>query len=212
VPNLTFTVEGVEPLPFAAIPMLAFRLRITNTSLDEPVRSIALRCQIVIDAARRPYTDDERWNLQDLFGEPDRWGRTLRPLLWTHVNVSVPAFEDVQVTPLGVPCTFDFNVAATKYFHGVDDSDVPLTIQFSGTVFYTSSGCLQTQPVAWNQESRFPLPASVWKQMMDIYYPNSAWLRLQRDVFDRLSQYKLSHGLATYEDALAKLLSARAAQ
>jgi hypothetical protein len=42
--------------------------------------------------------------------------------------------------------------------------------------------------------------------MMDIYYPNSAWLCLRRDVFDRLYQYKRGRGMATWEQALESIL------
>jgi hypothetical protein len=43
---------------------------------------------------------------------------------------------------------------------------------------------------------------------MDQHYPNSAWLSLRREVFDRLSTYKSRQGLPTWEDALERLLSA----
>ena len=86
------------------------------------------------------YTAADKEKLRDLFGEPDRWSQTLRNLLWTHVSVNVPPFQDATVVDLPVPCTFDFNVAATKYFHGLGDGDVPLCMMFSGTVFYSQDG------------------------------------------------------------------------
>jgi hypothetical protein len=42
--------------------------------------------------------------------------------------------------------------------------------------------------------------------MMEHYYPNSAWLSLRRDVFDRLQQYKISHSIPTFEQVLERLL------
>jgi hypothetical protein len=42
--------------------------------------------------------------------------------------------------------------------------------------------------------------------MMDHYFPNSSWLRLRRDVFDRLYQYKIDSGIATWEQAIESLL------
>ena len=32
--------------------------------------------------------------------------------------------------------------------------------------------------VPWHLESRFRLPVSVWRELMDAYFPNSGWLRL----------------------------------
>ena len=46
-------------------------------------------------------------------------------------------------------------------------------------------------PISWDKEAKFRLPLKVWKEMMDLYYPNSAWLCLRRDVFERLQQYKV---------------------
>jgi hypothetical protein len=65
---------------------------------------------------------------------------------------------------------------------------------------------LQVAQIPWEKEGRFRLPISVWKEMMDIYYPNSAWLCLRRDVFVRLYQYKVDRGLPTWEQALEALL------
>jgi len=106
-----------------------------------------------------------------------------------------------------VPCTFDFNVAATKYFHGLSGGDVPLTFLFSGTVFYADAhGTLQVAPIPWDKEARFRLPIKAWNEMMDIYYPNTAWLCVRRDVFERLYQYKISNAIPTWEETLEALL------
>jgi hypothetical protein len=46
----------------------------------------------------------------------------------------------------------------------------------------------------------------VWREMMETYYPNNAWLSLRRDVFDRLYMYKMQHGIPTWEQTLEKIL------
>jgi len=205
--DLSFEVETAEAVRFAAAPLLAFKLRVSNRFADEPIHTIALRCQIMIDPARRRYGDEDQEHLRDLFGEPERWGQTLRPMLWTHANVIVPSFTGSRVIDLQVPCTFDFNVAATKYFAGLTDGEVPLNLLFSGTVFYTNEeGALQVAQISWDKEARYRLPVGVWNQMMDIYYPNSAWLSLRKDVFDRLYRYKVRRGMPTFEQALESIL------
>ncbi len=108
---------------------------------------------------------------------------------------------------LQVPCTFDFNVAATKYFHGITEGDIPLSFLFSGTAFYAAQGSLRVTPIPWDREAKYKLPVRVWRDMMDMYYPNSAWLSLRKDVFERLYQYKMSKGIPTFEEALGGLLS-----
>lgn len=207
MPDLSFEVEKAEAVPFAASPLLAFKLRVSNRDAQEPIHTIALRCQIMIDPARRGYRDEDKGRLRDLFGEPERWGQTLRPMLWTHTSVVVPSFTGGTVVELPVPCTFDFNVAATKYFAGLTDGEVPLNLQFSGTVFYVAeSGALQVAQIPWEKEAHYRLPVQVWNQMMEIYYPNSAWLCLRRDVFDRLYRYKVRHGIPTWEQAIERVL------
>lgn len=115
--------SNAAPQPYAASPLLVFKLGIANADFEEPIHTIALRCQIQIEATRRRYSAQDQERLLDLFGEPARWSQTLRTMLW-----------------------------------------------------------------------------------MDIYYPNSAWLCLRRDVFDRLSRYKMRRGIPTWEQTLESLL------
>jgi hypothetical protein len=207
MPDLSFQVEGAEAVRFAAAPLLLFKLRIAQRAAAVPIHAIALRCQVRIEPAKRRYEGKERERLLDLFDTPDRWSQTLRPMLWTHVSAVVPPFTDDVVVDLPVPCTFDFNVAATKYFHALEEGEVPLSLLFSGTVFHEVADTgLQVAQVPWDKEAAFRLPVKVWKEMMELYYPNSAWLCLRRDVFDRLYQYKSGHRIPTWEQALESLL------
>jgi hypothetical protein len=207
MPNLSFRIEGAHIVPFAAAPTLAFKVRIENANPDEMIHTIALRCQIQIDVTRRRYTQGEQNRMRDLFGEPNRWSQTLRSLLWTHANLVVPGFQGSTIAELPVPCTFDFNVAATKYFEGLAEGEIPLHVMFSGTVFYAyTDDSLKVVPISWDKETRFKLPVKIWRDMMDFYYPNSVWLSLRRDIFDRLYQYKTQHGIPTWEQALERVL------
>src|SRR5512133_3534089 len=105
-PALAFAVEGAEAVRYAAAPTIAFRLRIDS---DAAVRSLSLTTQIRIAVTRRTYdaTDEER--LVELFGEPSRWGQTLRSLLWTQATLVVPPFTGTTVVDLPVACTYDFD-------------------------------------------------------------------------------------------------------
>jgi hypothetical protein len=207
VPDLSFDVEKVEAVPFAAAPTLSFKLRVVNADREEQVHTVALRCQIMIEPTRRHYGPEEQERMLDLFGEPERWGQTLRSMLWVHASAVVPSFAASAVVDLQVACSFDFNVAATKYFAGLENGEVPLNLLFSGTVFYEAeSGALQVAQIPWHKEARYRLPVKVWKEMMDLHYPNTAWLCLRRDVFDRLYRYKINRGLVTWEQAIESLL------
>ena len=206
--DLNFEILSAEPLSYAAVPQLIFKLRIARPGGGMLVQNIALRCQIQIESTHRRYNGDEKERLRDLFDEPSRWSQTLRTMLWTHVNVNVPSFAEAVTVDVPVECSFDFNIAATKYFAALEKDEIPLLFQFSGTVFYTDeAGALQIAQIPWSKESKFRLPVGDWQAMMDIYYPNSAWLRLRRDTFERLYEFKVKHGIPTWEQALEKLLN-----
>src|ERR1700722_2719859 len=207
MPDLNFQIEQAEPQRFTVAPTLLFKLCIRNAVAGEIIHSVALRCQIQLEFARRQYSAEDQKQLRDLFGEPERWGQTLKTMLWAHASVVAPSFQDSAAIDLPVPCTFDFNIAATKYFHGLEDGDVPLAFLFSGTVFYADrDGALQVAPIPWDKEARFRLPVKSWREMMEIYYPNSAWLCLRRDVFERLYRYKIDHAIPSWEQALERML------
>lgn len=211
MPDLAFQVEGAKAVRAAAAPQIDFQLRVSHTNGDrEPgveLRTVALRCMVRIEPARRRYTPESRERLLDLFGAPELWGQTVRSLLWANTSVVVPPFAGSAQVELPVPCTFDFNVAITKYLHALGDGEVPLSFLFSGTIFYTlADGRLQIGQIPWDREAGFRLPIQVWQEMMDHYYPDCAWLSLRRDVFDRLLQFKTRQGLPSFEQAICALL------
>ena len=198
-------------VPYSAAPLLSFRARVVNNAGEEIIHTIAMRAQIQIEATRRKYDPQEQARLHDLFGEPDRWGQTLRSMLWTHASVVVPRFTGSVLAEIPVSCTFDFNIAATKYFYGLASGDLPLCFQFSGNVFYQGrEGALQVAPISWDKEAKYRLPVKVWKDLMDTYYPNSAWLALRKDTFERLYQFKMRAGIPSWEEAVERALNALA--
>jgi hypothetical protein len=206
VPDLQFEVAEVIPTPNAASPHLTFKLRITNTVASEAVQSIALRCQVQIEPVRRRYSPEEQRRLLDLFGRPEQWSDSLRPLLWANLSINVPGFAGGTTVDVLVPCTFDFNVAMTKYAHALDEGELPTSLLFSGTAFYAGRPGLQIMQIPWDREARYRVPVRVWKQMMDAFYPNDAWLCLRREIFDLLYERKVQLGLANVGQVIERLL------
>jgi hypothetical protein len=208
MPELAFTVTDAARVEYAAVPTLRFALRVE--SLDgEPIRSILLDTQIQIAARRRHYDAAAHDRLFELFGPPADWGTTLRTLLWHRVTVVVPAFTGVTSVNVDVPCTYDLEVAASRYLDALSDGVVPLEFLFSGSVFASGpGGGLSVTRLSWEQEAGYQLPVRVWREVMDAYFRGYAWLRLRKGAFDRLSAYKSRNALATWEDTLDSLLPA----
>ncbi len=207
MPELNFKITGVEPASRGIAPLLHFKLEITNTPETEAIQSVMLQSQIQIQAPQRSYSPNEKEKLVELFGTPERWGQTLRTKLWALANTTVRGFTGRTETILSVPCTFDLNVTATKYFQAMEGGEVPLLFLFSGTIFYAGAGeRLQVQQISWNKECEYRMPVTVWQEMMDHHYPNTSWLALDRGVFDRLYEFKRREGLGSWERVLEKLL------
>lgn len=217
MPELNFAVIDAQVPAFAAQPQLNFQLRIeSNPEPGEPERemhidiyNIALRCQIQIAATQRRYQPQEQERLSEVFGTAERWKETLHSLLWTHASVIVPRFTHSTIVDLAIPCTYDFEVVSTKYFDALTEGEIPLTFLFSGTIFYADeTGNLQIGQIPWSKEASYRLPVARWREVIQRYYPNSAWIRMQKDVFDQLYSYKRQLGSPTWDDTLLHLLQA----
>ncbi|MCX4825555.1 DUF6084 family protein [Streptomyces sp. NBC_01142] len=206
--EFSFTCTGVRADRYAAGPTLVFRLRIT-ASQDVRVHALALRCQIRIEPARRSYDAPEAERLADLFGERSRWGSTLQPVQFAQVSLMVPSFTGETETDLVVPCTYDMDVAASRYFGALSDGDVPLLMLFSGTAF-TGAGGFRVEPVPWDREASYRMPVEVWQEMVEQHFPGCGWIRLPRDTMDSLLAFRSQRALPSWEATVRALLDAAA--
>lgn len=163
MPELQFKVERANALAICGKAAVSLALRISNGE-QEQVHSIALTVQLQIEPARRRYSDAEKRALTDLFGEPARWGTTVRPLFWTTINAAVPGFAGTTCFDLRIPYDFASDIAAAKYFRAIEQGDVPITLLFSGRLHYLSAGSLLMAPISWSQEATCRIPEQVWKQ------------------------------------------------
>ena len=202
----TFTVLDIFAEPYAAAPQLTARLRIEETS-GLVVHAIALRCQVRIEPQRRGYAEADETGLRVLFGDRDRWAQTLKPFLWMQCNSTVQGFTGVTEVDLPMPCSYDFDVVGSRYLHAVGEGTVPLSLLFSGTVFTRGVSGFGVEQVPWDCDAAYRLPVGVWQQMIDAYYPNTGWIRLDRDVLDRVADYRSRHGLTSWEETVQRLLA-----
>jgi Family of unknown function (DUF6084) len=203
--SLAFEVVEARAEAHAAVPTITLRVRVTETD-GGTVHALALRCQIRIEPQRRRYQPEEEDRLYELFGETPRWGDSLRPFLWTHVSTTIAGFTGSTEFDLPIECTYDFEVAAAKYLHSLTTGEIPLILLFSGTVFTRGDRGFAAEPVSWQLEASYRLPVVVWRGVMDLYFPNSGWLRVGRDTLDRLQRFKASRAVPTWDQAFELLL------
>jgi len=210
---LGFTVLDARPSPLTASPSITFRLRIEELS-GAPIHTLALRCQVRIDPRRRGYTVDDQTRLYELFGDASQWDRTLQAVTWAQTTVLVPSFARHIDIDMAVPCTYDLDVAAAKYFHALRDGDVPLMLLFSGTVFKSGESGLpmSIEPVPWDREASYRMPASVWRSAMEQFFPGGGWMRVSRETLDRLQAFRGRHAIISWDEAIERLLHTHTAE
>ncbi len=211
-PEPRFEITGAAQLAFAAAPTMVFSATVTEDSGCE-IHSIALSVAVMIDPARRGYAPQTRARLEELFGPPARWAPSTQGLQWARVGAVVPTFEGSTAFALEVPCTYDLEVAATKYFYALEDGAVPLSFHFNGMVFYAGAdGRLQVFPVPWSASARFAMPVSAWRAMIAEHYPGIGWVRLSEETLRALNDRRAAHGLPSFDACVQELIEKEAAQ
>jgi Family of unknown function (DUF6084) len=207
LPEPEFAVLGARPVRYAAAPMLALDLQVTEPG-GRHVYMIALTIQLMIEPARRTYDDATRARLVELFGAPERWSVTTRSLVWAQLDLVVPAFTGSTTVAVPIACSFDQELAAAKYLHSLPDGIAPLALHFNGMIYYRDEhGGLQMVLVPWTKSIDFRMPVSVWKETIDHYYPNTGWVALGTQTLEGLQREKLDRGLPTLDACVQALLA-----
>jgi hypothetical protein len=205
--DLDFAVLGARPVRYAAAPMLTLDLEISETGGRE-VYMVALSIQLMIEPARRSYDAATRERLVELFGAPERWAVTTRSLVWSKLDVLVPAFTGTTTVAVPITCHYDLELAAAKYLHSLPDGEAPLALHFNGMIYYPrEDGGLQMVLIPWSKSIDFRMPVSVWHQTIEHYYPGTAWVAVRVDTLEALQQEKFARGLATLDACVTALLN-----
>lgn len=206
--DLALRIDDVVATRYAAAPLLTARVQIDEGSRAR-VHAIALRCQVTIEPQRRAYDADETVGLADQFGARERWSQTLKPFSWMQCSTLVQGFSGSTMIELPMPVTYDLEVTASKYLHQLEGGEVPLRFMFSGTCFTRGETGFAVEQVPWHLEDAYRMPVTVWRECMDLYFPGTGWLRLERDTLAALTRYKAEHGLTTWDSVLDHLLASR---
>ena len=205
--SLTFTALDIVAEPYAAAPQLTARLRIEE-STGAVIHAIALRCQVRIEPQRRPYSEADEAELLGLFGDRSRWRDTLRPFPWMQCAAMVQGFtgRPRSTCPCRAPTTSRSPARSTCTPYGTASSrcccssPAPSSPEAArGSASSRSGGTVRR---------RYQLPVSVWQQVIELNFPGTGWLRLDRDVLHALARYQAAHGLTTWDATIESLLAA----
>ncbi len=202
-----FSVLDVAPVEHAAAPTLEFSLHVSDPE-GRPIHTIALSAQIRIDPARRRYDPETRARLVELFGAPERWAATTHSFQWAQVDVLVPGFTGATSFQLQLPCSYDLELAAVKYFYSLpDDGAIPLSFHFTGMVLYAGEhDRLQVAQVPWSCSTQWLMPVEAWRRAIRAFYPDGGWVRLTTVTLDALLERKAARGDHDFDHTVAALL------
>ncbi len=208
-PEPEFAVLGAAARRHAALPAIEFDVHVAEPS-GRQVYVMALNAQVMIEPARREYDAGTKARLVELFGAPERWATTTNSLVWDRVDVVVQGFTGSTTFRLAVPVSYDLEVAGAKYFDGLSGGEVPLALNFNGTVHYRDDdGRLQLALLPWSCSAEFRFPAAIWREAVDDTYPNARWVTLHEHTLRALLAEKVRRGVPTVDAAVAALLEER---
>jgi hypothetical protein len=204
--SVTFRVVDARNVPFSATPQIALTIEVDADETGREVQSLLVHSSVRLEAGLRLYEPSERDNLTDLFGSGSVWARAPKSLLWANVTSVVPGFESRATFEVHLPCSPDLAATASKYLSALEAGEVPITVQFSGTVFFSGSAGLEVSHIPRDREASFRFPAALFRRAADEHFPNAVVFGLRRDVFERLEGYRKAHGLLEPADAIEHLL------
>jgi hypothetical protein len=204
--ELRFAIEGARAVPLAASPQLALDVSLRSVPARR-IESVLLRCAVRLETAARAHDSAEQARLAGLFGPPEQWSRSSRSLLWAQTTCVLSSFVESARCELLLPCSYDLAAAASAYLQRVHDGIVPISAQFSGTVFHRTQAGLQVEPIAWDREAGFQLPVALFHAVIDQHFPDTGVLGLRRDLYQRLDRYRVARGLPSWEHAVEELLA-----
>jgi hypothetical protein len=205
-PDPQFEVLSVAPRLHAAAPALDFDVHVSEPS-GRRVYAIALSAQVMIEPARRSYDAETQSRLEELFGPPERWGATTRSLLWHQAQSLVGEFTGATTFQLAVPCSYDMELVAAKFFYSLEGGQVPLAFNFNGTIHYRGDdGRLQMSLVPWSATTEYRLDVGVWKALMEHHFPGRGWLGVSSGTLAALQREKTRRALSTLDEVVAALL------
>ena len=63
----------------------------------------------------------------------------------------------------------------------------------------------------WDREERYDMPVSVWRDLVQQHFPNTGFVRLDRDTINALAAYRSARGLLGFDQAITSLLAENSA-
>jgi len=61
--------------------------------------------------------------------------------------------------------------------------------------------------VPWSKEASYRLPVSLWREAIDMHFPDSAWIRMSLHTLDELQRFKNREALPTWDATITALLT-----
>lgn len=196
-PKLSFKVESLEPLAYSAAPLASMRLIFRNTNTNVEVISVVGKLNIFVE--------------YPIYVDP------VRPELAREVlsfsSVVTGAFRRETRVEAHVPVTAEMDAALLLRFSGREVKKVPLVVTIEGFALYRddqdqSNGVLYyTLPADPPLEARYILDLEDWNNIIRTFYGGDLiWIKIRRDVLEKLEDIKRKMFYPSYSDMLNDVL------
>ena len=197
--KLEFAARRARAEPRSAAPVI--RLPVEVRAPGTKIEALVLRARVQIEPWKRVAGALEKELLRELSGT--------QPLQWADVGITLCSFAEATTFEIPISCTYDMQVAATKYLTAVVRGDIPVRVFFNGTAFFASENGFLVEPLSWDCECEAMVPVQVWRDAMDACFAGQAWMRVDRATFDALARYRVSRGFDNWDRTLEYLLAAQ---
>ncbi len=162
----------------------------------------ALRARCLHGRARRSRSDRAReaplrarrpasgWSSSSASAGPDG----ARACTGPRVESCSSAFS-ARPVEVEVPCNYDLELAATKYFHSVEDGEIPLAFHINGSVYYQAmtGGCRSSRSPG-TRSADYRWPSRSGSEMIDAYYPHRGWVPARAETLEGCDASKARAG------------------
>ena len=181
MPDLQLAIEGAEVVPYAAAPLLAFKVRIAN----QPERRNHSHGRAARTNPDRSHPAEIRCERASAPAGPFRRTGSLGANAAKHAvdarERGSSAFYRKYACGYPGAVHVRFQCSRHKILSRSDERRFASVLPIQRQRFLSGRGWGAASCAhLLGQRSEVPLAGKVWKDLMDMYYPNSAWLALQR--------------------------------
>ncbi len=195
-PKISMEVEGLKPLLYSVAPSAVLQLRFFNRNSSMEIVSVIARLRVFVEYPLNVGGD---------------WPELVRELL-TYGQIMTQPFTEETLCEAYIPITAEMDAALLLRFSGRSVKKLPIVVTLEGFALYRNRGdgrvlyyMLPTDPPL---EARYILGFEDWSNIVRTFYGSDLiWIKIRRDVLERLEEYKRKKFYPSYSEMLDDIMN-----